>query len=112
MPEGHVRGMIHPGARAKMHSLSKAEEIGQLVKVRCGFCSVTHFYRAGDIAQLVGDVTVLEIEGNFRCSRCGKKEAMTARLVLPSAAERVRMTVRHLVKIKNVKVPVWKDVRG
>ncbi|MCD2184742.1 hypothetical protein [Rhizobium sp. GN54] len=112
MPERYVREITHFGVRAKMHSLSKAEEIGQLVKVRCGYCNVTHFYRAGDIAQLVGDVSVLEIEGNFRCSRCGKKDAMTATLVLPSAAEREKMTVRHLVTIKNVRVPVWHDVRG
>ncbi|WP_246302017.1 hypothetical protein [Mycoplana rhizolycopersici] len=112
MPEGYVRELVHPGVRAKMHCLSKAEEVGQLVKVRCGYCNVTHFYRPGDIVQLVGDLTILELDGSFRCSRCGKKEAVNATLVLPSAAERMTMTVRHLVKIRSVRVPVWKDVRG
>ncbi|NVP58377.1 hypothetical protein [Mycoplana rhizolycopersici] len=73
MPEGYVREMIHPGMRAKIHCLSKAEEVGQLVKV---------------------DLTIFELDGSFRCSRCGKKAAVKATLVLPNAAERMKMAVR------------------
>lgn len=112
MPETYMRGLIHPGVRGKMHTLAHAEEAGQLLKVRCGACSVTHFYRPGDLVQLFGEVTILDIEGQFRCSRCGSKSGIDLRYVLPTAAERMAMTVRHLVKVRSVRVPVWKDVRG
>lgn len=94
------------------HTLTRADEIGQLLKVRCGVCSVSHFYRPGDVAQLFGNVTILDIEGRFHRSRCNSKEWIDLKYVLPSAADRVKMTVRHLVKIKSVRVPIWKDVRG
>lgn len=107
-----MRGLVHPRVRAGMHTLSRAEANGQLLNVRCGHCSIRHLYRPGDIAQLVGDVPLLDLEGRFKCSKCASKDAIDIRFVLPTAAERMGMTVRHLVKVKNVRVPVWKDVRG
>ncbi len=96
-----------------MTTLTRAAENGQLLKAKCGICSVTHFYRPGDIAQIYGEVTILDIEGRFRYSRrCSSKDWSNLSFVIPSAADRVKMTVRHLVEIKSVKVPVWKDVRG
>ncbi|MBD9375601.1 hypothetical protein IB238_23620 [Rhizobium sp. ARZ01] len=112
MPESYQRGFIHPAVRAKMHTLAKADENGQLLKVRCALCSVSHFYRPSDLVQLFGEVTILDLDGRFRCSRCGSRDGINLTYINPSAAERMKMTVRHLVKVRSIKVPVWKDVRG
>ena len=112
MPESYRRGFIHPAVQAKLHTLSRAAESGQLLKVRCGSCSVAHHYRPSDLVQLFGEVTILDLAGRFRCSRCGSKDAIALTYVNPSAAERMKLTVRHLVKVKSVQVPVWKDVKG
>lgn len=68
MSESYQRGFIHPAVRAKMHTLQRAADSGQLVRVRCGLCGVSHFYRPTDLAQLFGEVTILDLDGRFRCA--------------------------------------------
>lgn len=110
MRERKQIGRMHPGTAKHLPRMSQAAELGQLVKITCTWCKVTHRYDPADLHQLLGNVPFLDIEINFRCSKCGKREYLKSDLELPSARDRVGMTVRRLVEIRTVQRPVWKDV--
>ena len=86
--------------------LSKAHEVGQLVRVRCGYCLGWRYYMPADLQRVLGDIEVQRIPYRIRCERCNRGDQMTAEVFIPVAAERARMTVRRLVDIKVHKVPV------
>lgn len=104
-------GRIHPGVAARLPKLSTAIELGQLVKMCCTWCRTTHHYYPQDLMTLLGDVPFLNIEMNFRCSKCGKREYMKADLQLLAARQQVGLKVRKLIEVKTVRRPVWKDVK-
>ncbi|MCV9965433.1 hypothetical protein OIU34_26500 [Pararhizobium sp. BT-229] len=111
MKERKQIGRMHPALVRHLPTMSTAVTHGQLIKLSCTWCKTTHRYEPADLMQLRGNVPFLNIEVNFRCSGCGKQEYLKSDLEVPSAKDRVGMTVRRLVEIKTVQRPVWKDVK-
>jgi hypothetical protein len=93
----------------RMHTLSKAEETGHIVKIDCMFCRIAHRYRCRDLLQLCGDAAIDEIAPHFRCEKCGNKDYLRAIFELPWGHDIGKLRVRKLVKVKMVRKPVWKD---
>jgi hypothetical protein len=106
MPESNTRpsGLIWP--------LSKAHEVGQIVRVRCFYCPGRRHYLPGDLQQVLGDVDVRAVSRRMRCERCYRSDGLEADVFVPVASERAKLTVRRLVEIKVRRVPVWRDVKG
>jgi len=103
-------GRMHPSIAKHLPKMSLAVELGQFIKISCQHCRVTHRYDPDDLIKVLGDVPFLNIQANFHCSKCGKRDYMSADLETPSARERVGMTVRKLVEIRTVRRPVWEDI--
>jgi hypothetical protein len=95
--------------RQRMHTLSKAEETRQIVRIDCMYCRITHRYRCRDLLQLCGDVPVDEIAPQFRCDVCKHKDYLKAEFELPWGADTGKLRIRKLVRIKTLLKPVWKD---
>lgn len=93
----------------RMHTLTKAEETGQIVKIECMYCRITRRYRCRDLLKLCGDVPIDEIVPHFRCEVCKRKEYLQAEFELPRGADTGKLQIRKLVRIKMVPRPVWKD---
>jgi hypothetical protein len=110
MPESNRKWPPHPHVAAQEQTMSKAKDIGQLVKITCTWCRLSRRYRAGDMLLVCGDVAIFDIPGRFRCEKCKRKDYMDAIFELPSAREMVGMTIRKLVRIKTIQRPVWEDV--
>jgi hypothetical protein len=91
--------------------LSRASEVGQVVRVRCGYCRGKRYYLPEDLQRLFGDSDVNTLSRRMRCEACGKKE-ISAEVFIPVASERARMTIRRLVDVKVRRVPVWRDEGG
>ena len=110
MTQSYRPGLTHPAVSSHLPKLSAFEADGHIIRVTCTWCRRTHRYRPGDLMQLLGDVPFLYIEKQFRCSDCGKRDYMDARLEMPSAKERVGMRIRRLVEVRTVRQPIWEDV--
>ncbi len=95
--------------RQRMHTLSKAEETRQIVRIDCMYCRITRRYRCSDLLKLCGDVPIDEIAPHFRCDVCKLKDYLRAQFELPYGADTGKLAIRKLVKIKVVHKPVWKD---
>jgi len=93
----------------RLHTLSKAEETGQVVRVNCMHCRITHRFRCRDLLQLFGDVAIDEVARHFRCEACKQKDYLRALFELPWGHDIGRIRIRTLVKVKTVRRPVWKD---
>lgn len=98
-----------PKSNYVIWTLSRAHDVGQLVRVRCRLCPGWRHYMPDDLRRLLGDVDVHGIARRMRCELCGRRDEMQAEVFIPVAAERMRLTVRRLVDIKVRKVPVWRD---
>ena len=94
--------------RRNVQTLSLAHEVGQLIRVRCLNCNITRHYLPGDLAKLVGDIPFWDVERHMRCERCKRRE-LDAGIILPSAAERLKIRVRRLVEIRMVRRVIWRD---
>lgn len=92
----------------RIWTLSKAHDVGQLVRVRCRLCPGWRRYQPDDLRRLLGDVDVHGIARRMRCERCGRRDEMQAEVFIPVASERMRLTVRRLVGEVR-KVAVWRD---
>lgn len=110
MRKGAQTGRMHPSIARHLPRMSSAVKLGQFIKITCQHCRVTHRYDPDDLIEVLGDVPFLNIQTNFHCSKCGKRDYMSADLETPSARERVGMTVRKLVEIRTVRRPVWEDI--
>ncbi|MER8894698.1 hypothetical protein [Mesorhizobium sp. M0676] len=73
-----------------------------------GNCNITRHYLPGDLAKLVGDIPFWDVERHMRCERCKGRE-LDAGIILPSAAERLKIRVRRLVEIRMVRRVIWRD---
>lgn len=89
--------------------LSDAHEIGQLVIVRCGLCSVKRWYQPGDLKEIFGDIDAELVGSKMSCERCGKNDCMHAETQNPTARERQAIRVRRLAEIRTVRRIIWKD---
>lgn len=97
-----------PRSRNLIWPLSRAQAVGQLVRVRCPICPGWRHYEPADLQCLLGDVDVNAVSRRMHCERCGG-HGMRAEVFIPVAAERARLKVRRLVAIKIKRVPVWRD---
>jgi hypothetical protein len=95
--------------RGGVHPLSKAAEIGQLVRVTCAFCRIVRHYQPSDLQELIGDVDVDGIQGRMRCEKCGRRDYMAAVFLFPTARELAEIRVRRLVGIKMIRKVIWRD---
>ncbi|TPI29358.1 hypothetical protein FJW08_18060 [Mesorhizobium sp. B3-2-1] len=102
--------MPEPSSRPRrnVQTLCLAHEVGQLIRVRCRNCNITRHYLPGDLVKLVGDIPFWDVERHMRCERCKERE-LDAGIVLPSAAERLKIRVRRLVEIRMVRRVIWRD---
>ena len=89
--------------------LSSAHDVGQVLRVTCGWCPGKRHYLPSDLQQLLGDIAVHAVAAKMTCERCGRRDAMSAYAFIPVASERQRLRIRRLVKIKVKQVPVWRD---
>jgi len=71
--------------RRLVQTLSKAHEVGQLIRVRCFNCNITRHYLPGDLAKLVGDIPFWDVDRHMRCERC-KRRDLDVDILLPSAS--------------------------
>ncbi|MFA6153401.1 hypothetical protein [Mesorhizobium sp.] len=94
--------------RRNVQTLGLAHEVGQVIRVRCLNCNITRHYLPGDLAKLVGDIPFWDVERLMRCERCKRRE-LDASVILPSAAERLKIRVRRLVEIRMVRRVIWRD---
>ena len=104
------RAKVSLSARRNFASLGTAVH-GQLVKVRCGLCNITRYYRPADLHKLLGDLIAIEIDHRFRCEKCGKSEYMRAEFCSGHGSELQGKTIRELVEIKMVRKLIWRDVK-
>lgn len=109
MPDGRRKPNPHPNKARHEPTMRKAREAGQIVKITCTWCKITHRYRSDDLLELCGDVPIFDVPSKFRCERCRRKDHLDAALELPSAAEMVDMKIRKLVTIKTIRRPIWED---
>ncbi|WP_139275986.1 hypothetical protein [Pararhizobium antarcticum] len=78
MPESYRREIIHPAVETKIPKMSAFEAGGQLIKITCSWCKLSHWYFPSDLRIIFGDVMFRNIENRFRRQRCGKKEYLKA----------------------------------
>ena len=94
--------------RRLVQTLSKAHEVGQLIRVRCFNCNITRHYLPGDLAKLVGDIPFWDVDRHMRCERC-KRRDLDVDILLPSASEGLKIRVRRLVEVRMVRRVIWRD---
>jgi len=89
--------------------LSDAADHGQLLTVECQLCRVTRRYFPRDLLKFRQDENLARTMSCFRCDGCGKRDYMFLRVLDPSIEDHGKLTVRRLVRVKTVCVPVWRD---
>lgn len=94
--------------RRLVQTLSKAHEVGQLIRVRCFNCNITRHYLPGDLVKLVGDIPFWDVDRHMRCERSERRE-LDVDILLPSASESMKIRVRRLVEIRMVRRVIWRD---
>ncbi|RVC61481.1 hypothetical protein EN766_37970 [Mesorhizobium sp. M2A.F.Ca.ET.046.02.1.1] len=104
--------MPEPSSRSRrvVQTLSRAHEIGQLIRVRCINCNITHHYLPGDLLKLMGDIPFWDVERHMRCERCKRRE-FDVDILLPSAVQGVKIRVRRLVGVRMVRRAIWRDAK-
>ena len=113
MPSVEYKGGSHPYSEAKIPRLLDAHQNGQFVKVTCKWCrpQITRNYRPMDIAKLVGDRHVMELQHRFRCEKCRRNDYMEVSFEMVIGDRIKGFPVRELVEIRTVKRPVWRDIK-
>ncbi len=99
---------MHPYKKPDF-TLSTADENGMLVKIRCGLCKGTHLYYAKDVMKLIGDLPLWDIAANTRCEKCDTNAYLKADWKHVYGPDVGNTKVRKLVRIRQVRIPVWKD---
>lgn len=102
--------MPEPSSRTRrvVQKLSRAHEIGQLIRVRCLNCNITRHYLPGDLLKLKGDIPFWDVERHMRCERCKRRE-FDFDILLPSATQGLKIRVRRLVEVRMVRKVIWSD---
>lgn len=90
-------------------TLSTAHSHSMLVKLKCGLRRQVHLYRAQDIITLIGDVPLWDIAFAFRCEKCQTGEYLRADWQHLYGPDVGRTTIRRLVRVKTINVPIWRD---
>ncbi|AZO63334.1 MAG: hypothetical protein E5Y51_05610 [Mesorhizobium sp.] len=100
--------MPEPSSRTRrvVQTLSRAHDIGQLIRIRCINCNIIRHYLPGDLLKLMGDIPFWDVD--MRCERCKRRE-FDVDILLPSAAEGVKTRVRRLVGVWMVRRVICKD---
>ena len=90
-------------------TVSTAGQHSMLVKVRCGLCRVTRLYHPDDIIALIGDVAIWDIAPRFSCETCKSREYLKADWTHIAGPDVGKTRIRRLVRVRYIRVPVWKD---
>jgi hypothetical protein len=90
-------------------TLSSADQHGMLLELKCHLCRQVHLYLARDIIKLVGDIALWDIAPAFSCERCQTGEYLKADWRHVYGPDFGKLTVRKLVRIRKVEIPVWRD---
>lgn len=90
-------------------TLSTAHTHGMLLQLKCGLCRQAHLYRAQDIITLIGDVALWDVAPSFKCERCKTGEFLRADWKHVYGPDVGKLTVRRLIRVKTVNIPIWKD---
>lgn len=102
----------HRDRRRDAFTLSRADETGYFLRARCELCSVRRVYHPRDLVQLVGDVSLFDIQRSIRCEKCGRKDHMQVEFWYPTGQERVGLRIRRLVEIRTIRKVIWRDEDG
>ena len=95
--------------REKAFTLSDADQLCQVVRVHCHYCRTTRHYLPKDLITLLGDVPAYSMASRMRCDHCRRNEYVSAKCVFVSGPDIGTIRVRHLVEVKTVKVPIWRE---
>lgn len=95
--------------RGVVWKLSNAHDVGQLVRIECGYCNIKRDYKPDDIQRLVGDVGVDDVPRQMRCEKCRRAENLRAVFWSPTGQELAGLRIRRLVDIKMVRKVIWRD---
>ena len=91
-------------------TLRNAPTHSLFVEVKCGRCRVVHLYHPDDIIQLVGgDLAIYEVVGHFSCERCKGREYLKASWKAVFGPDVGKTPIGRLVRVRYVRVPVWRD---
>lgn len=92
--------------------LSHAHANGSLIRIECRHCRIVRFFEPLDLKQVFGNIEVDELAEKMCCGRCRERWWMRVNQELPTAAQRMTMTIRRLDKVYHVKRVTWRDVVG
>jgi DNA-directed RNA polymerase subunit RPC12/RpoP len=95
--------------RGAAWTLMNAQEVGQIARIRCGYCNIKRFYKPRELREVIGNVTIDQVRAKVRCQKCGRNESMNAELFHPVGQELETIRFRRLVEIRWEKRVIWKD---
>ena len=89
----------HPNQRKYDYRLSMAETSGQLVKLSCRLCKITHHYRSGELTRAVWRRHRRTYRAAVPRKGCGNKDYLEANFILPYGPNIPKIRVRELVEV-------------
>lgn len=91
------------------YTLYQMHHDGMLIRATCNWCNITRYFHCDDLARLVGNVDIERLQASMRCEKCNQRQYMYCKPCIPTAAERMKITVRRIAAIKYVRKVVWRD---
>ncbi|TPI31514.1 hypothetical protein FJ414_23435 [Mesorhizobium sp. B3-1-6] len=77
--------------------------------IRCARCNLKRFYKPLELREVIGNVTIDEVQGKVRCQNCGSREWMEAELFHPTGEQAHKIRFRRLVEIRWERRVIWRD---
>lgn len=92
-------------------SLSNAPLSNLYAEVTCRRrCRVTHLYHPDDLLELCKeDLAIPDVAEFFRCERCRSRDYMRSAWKAVYGPDTGKTPIRRLVRVRYVRVPVWRD---
>lgn len=104
-----ARHLHQPKAPIKIWTLRAAGDQGQIIRVTCNLCRITHNYLPDDLEKLSGNLPLDRLLTKFKCDGCGKRDYLQMKLHFPHGSEYGTLQIRRLKRIRTITVPVWWD---
>ena len=94
--------------REKAFMLSDADRLCQVVRVHCHYCRTTRHYLPKDLMTLLGDVPAYGMASRMRLRSLRPHRLYVSKVRQVSGADN-KIRVRRLIKVKKVKVSIWRE---
>lgn len=97
--------------RKNAYTLSHARKHYEIARIWCRYCKTERHFWIDDLKQLFGDIECDDVvyQPGWACVQCRKDGTLEFELVRPSAADRQKMTIRRIGKIRYVRKVEWRD---